>query len=186
VTLVGPAGRRPRGRRGARAGDLLVATGSFGGSILGKHLRFRPRLREARALSRAAPIHAAIDVSDGLLLDAWRLASASGLALDLEADRVPIARAAHRAGRRSGRSAHSHALRDGEDYEILFAIPATAWGRASRAARRARFPLHVVGRFRAGRGVRLRMRGRAPMTIDLPLRNRSLAALAALGHVQRA
>src|SRR5579883_585153 len=67
VTLLGEATERgPVRRSGARPGDWLLATGDFGGSILGKHLDFTPRVREALALHAAAPLRAMIDVSDGL------------------------------------------------------------------------------------------------------------------------
>src|SRR5205085_10331618 len=70
VTLLGeavPPG--PVRRSGARVGDRLLVTGAFGGSILGKHLDFTPRVREALALLAAAALHAPIDVSDGLAAD---------------------------------------------------------------------------------------------------------------------
>ncbi|MDD5348329.1 MAG: thiamine-phosphate kinase, partial [Candidatus Omnitrophica bacterium] len=56
-------------RSAARPGDILFATGSFGGSIRGKHLTFVPRLAESQYLVRNFGVHAMIDVSDGLLQD---------------------------------------------------------------------------------------------------------------------
>jgi len=158
VTLVGEC-ERPRRRSGARAGDRLLATGSFGGSILAKHLRFRPRLRESRALADGGiVVRAAIDVSDGLALDAARLASASRLALELDEASIPIAAAARSLARSDRESPLSHALRDGEDYELLLAIAPREVPRALSVARRARFPLTVIGTFCRGRGLRLRRR----------------------------
>lgn len=154
VTLVGPC-PRPRRRSGARAGDRCLATGAFGGSILGRHLRPAPRLREERALARAVPIHAAIDVSDGLALDAFRLADASGLGLELREDSIPISRDAVRLARKSGRAPLSHALGDGEDYELLLAVASRDVARALAVARRSRFPLAEIGTFRRERGLRL-------------------------------
>src|SRR5688572_5945124 len=61
-------------RSGARPGDLILVTGSFGGSILGHHLSFRPLVEEALWLADHLEVHAAIDVSDGLSLDLARLA----------------------------------------------------------------------------------------------------------------
>ncbi|HYV38471.1 MAG TPA: thiamine-phosphate kinase, partial [Gemmataceae bacterium] len=70
VTLLGqPTGRGPVTRSGAKAGDWLLVTGPLGGSILGKHLDFTPRVREAIALHAAADLHAMIDISDGLAAD---------------------------------------------------------------------------------------------------------------------
>src|SRR5262249_50229366 len=56
-------------RSGARPGDLLFVTGPLGGSILGKHLDFTPRVREALTLAATVHLHAMIDVSDGLSAD---------------------------------------------------------------------------------------------------------------------
>src|SRR5262249_50875367 len=65
VTVLGEAtGRGPVRRAGARVGDWLLVTGPLGGSILGKHLDFTPRVREALRLHAVADLHAMIDVSD--------------------------------------------------------------------------------------------------------------------------
>jgi thiamine-monophosphate kinase len=121
VTLLGEA--TPPGpvrRGGARPGDWLLATGAFGGSILGKHLDFTPRVREALALQAAAPLHAMIDVSDGLAADVWHLCEESGCGAVLRAESVPVDPAAHRLG--DGRTPLEHALSDGEDFELVFAV----------------------------------------------------------------
>ena len=126
VTLLGeavPPG--PVRRSGAKPGDLLLATGSFGGSILGKHLDFTPRVREALLLHAAAELHAMIDVSDGLAADVFHLCEESGCGALLRAKAIPIAAAAHE--RKDGRSPLDHALGDGEDFELVFAAkPADA------------------------------------------------------------
>ncbi|HEX4149434.1 MAG TPA: thiamine-phosphate kinase, partial [Pirellulales bacterium] len=96
VTLVGSAtDRGPLVRSGARPGDKIVVTGSFGGSILGRHFDFEPRVREAIELHRRYELHAGIDVSDGLSLDLARMAAESGCGVRLELERVPIASAAN-------------------------------------------------------------------------------------------
>ena len=121
VTLLGEA--TPPGpvrRSGARPGDWLLATGTFGGSILGKHLDFTPRVREALALRAAAPLHAMIDVSDGLAADVWHLCTESGCGAVLQAEAVPIAPDARRMD--DGRTPLEHALGDGEDFELAFAV----------------------------------------------------------------
>src|SRR5437764_15359046 len=70
ATVLGEAtGRGPVTRAGARPGDWLLVTGLLGGSILGKHLDFTPRIREAQRLHAEADLHALIDVSDGLAAD---------------------------------------------------------------------------------------------------------------------
>jgi thiamine-monophosphate kinase len=88
VTAVGhvAAGKSWR-RSGARAGDQILVTADFGGSILGKHFDFTPRVAEASWLADHARIEAAIDVSDGLTLDLSRICQESGCGavLDLAA-----------------------------------------------------------------------------------------------------
>lgn len=111
-------------RDGARAGDALYATGSFGGSLgadrLGRHLHFEPRLAASHALADAlgAALHAMIDVSDGLGLDAGRLAAASAGPVTARIDAALVPRT-------PGASIES-AIADGEDHELLFAVAADA------------------------------------------------------------
>jgi thiamine-monophosphate kinase len=121
VTVLGEATERGVVRRsGAQPGDWLMATGSFGGSILGKHLDFTPRVREALQLHAAAPLHAMIDVSDGLAADVFHLCEESGCGAVLRAEAISIADAAR--AMNDGRSALEHALGDGEDFELIFAV----------------------------------------------------------------
>jgi thiamine-monophosphate kinase len=136
----------PRGtavlRSGAKPGDLIAVTGALGGSILGKHLRFTPRLAEGRWLRAWAS--AMIDVSDGLASDVRHLADMSRAGARLFLDRIPVARAAGRM--RDGRSPVIHALRDGEDFELLFTVPARRGAALLRAwRRRFRLPCAFIG-----------------------------------------
>ncbi len=116
----------PVTRRGARPGDRLFVTGQLGGSRLGRHLTFVPRIPEARSLTEALgpDLHAMIDVSDGLALDLHRLCQASGCGATIREDSLQavISRDAHEAAQQDGRSALEHALSDGEDFELLFAV----------------------------------------------------------------
>ncbi|MCC7293162.1 MAG: thiamine-phosphate kinase [Phycisphaerales bacterium] len=119
-------GLRPVLRSGGRPGDRLYVTGRLGGSILGSHLRFEPRIAEAQRLSRAlgTRLHAMMDISDGLLLDLHRLCRASGVGAALvEADleRI-ISPSARRLARQTGRAALDYAWSDGEDFELLLAV----------------------------------------------------------------
>lgn len=112
-------------RRGAKPGDRIVVTGEFGGAILGKHLDFEPRVWEAIYLYRAYEIHAGIDVSDGLAADLAHILVESQCGAVIHADRVPISKAAQdltRASRKGGK-ALDHALHDGEDFELILAVP---------------------------------------------------------------
>ena len=77
----------PRGkavsRSGAKVGDAIFVTGELGGSLAGKHLDFEPRLAEARWLAEHFPIHALMDVSDGLAGDLPHILRASGVGAEL-------------------------------------------------------------------------------------------------------
>ena len=119
-------------RRGARVGDALFVTGHLGGSLSsGRHTRFVPRVREAQHLRRRVRINAMIDLSDGLASDLWQMSRASRVVMRIQAARIPVARAARtclpRRLRDEGvrrRQALQHALMDGEDFELLFAVSA--------------------------------------------------------------
>src|SRR5208283_3753838 len=101
-------------------GDWLFVTGPLGGSILGKHLDFTPRVREAIQLNAAADLHAMIDVSDGLAADVAHLCAESGCGAVLRAETIPITAAAH--AMNDELSPLEHALGDGEDFELVFAL----------------------------------------------------------------
>ena len=118
-------GRVARGksvlRSGASPGDVLYVTGLLGGSGLGRHLRFEPRVAEGQWLAEEGWATAMMDLSDGLATDLRRMMAASGTGAVIEAIRVPIAAAARRMKSRG--SPLDHALSDGEDFELLFTIP---------------------------------------------------------------
>jgi thiamine-monophosphate kinase len=129
-------------RSGGRNLDCLYVTGKLGGSLRGKHLRFHPRLLEGQWLIRKFPISAMMDLSDGLATDLPRMASASKLGFEVDLAELP----------RNTECTVEQALRDGEDYELLFAI---APGSAKRleVAWRKQFPrlaLTCVGRLVKG------------------------------------
>lgn len=123
VTLLGETcGVAPVRRSGARPGDEVYVTGPLGGSIRGRHLRFRPRVREGRILAERHAARAMMDISDGLGIDAARMARASGTGIRIDAAAVPSSEAAATLAESSGRSALEHALGDGEDFELLVAL----------------------------------------------------------------
>jgi thiamine-monophosphate kinase len=141
-------------RSGARPGDRILVTGSFGGSILGRHLAATPRIEEALWLAEHAEIHAASDVSDGLSLDLARVAEASGCGAEIDLPSVPIAEDACRLPlvRSDGVTPLDHALGDGEDFElILAASPGDA--ERLRAAWPFATPLADIGSFIAEPGL---------------------------------
>ena len=124
ITVLGETTEHgPLTRSGGQAGDLLLATGTFGGSILGRHLRVEPRVSEALLLHDQYELHAGIDVSDGLSLDTARLAAASGVGAQIDLSAIPIADAACRLSEQDKKSSRDHALGDGEDFELILAVP---------------------------------------------------------------
>jgi thiamine-monophosphate kinase len=121
VTLIGQAtSGRPVRRSGARPGDWLFVTGPLGGSILGKHLTFTPRVREAQELHATTDLHAMIDVSDGLAADLNHICTESHCGAVVRADAVPISAEARQMP--DGLPALEHALSGGEDFELVFAV----------------------------------------------------------------
>jgi thiamine-monophosphate kinase len=129
ITLFGtPGPSGPLVRSGARPGDRILVTGEFGGSILGRHFDFEPRVDEALLLAGRYPLHAGIDVSDGLSLDLSRLAAASDCGALVRLDQIPVAQAAVELAsqRTDGLTPLDHALGDGEDFELILAVPASA------------------------------------------------------------
>lgn len=131
LTALGRATCSPvPSRSGASPGDTLWLTGPVGAAMLGfealregsgaDSIAFRrpvPRLAEGRAV--AAMATAMMDVSDGLLIDAARMAEASGVTLAIDSASVPFPPALP-ASRRD------EAMRWGDDYELLFTLPENA------------------------------------------------------------
>ena len=129
LTALGRATHTPvPSRAGARAGDGVWLTGALGAAMLGlEALRAgahdpaqseayrRPRALLAEGQALAPLVTAMMDVSDGLLLDATRLALASGVTLAIDSAAVPIA---------TPEARRAEALRWGDDYQLLFTLPA--------------------------------------------------------------
>ena len=116
LTAIGRSETAPS-RSGAKAGDALYVTGVIGRAGVGlagdpgfiqAYRRPMPRLAEGQKL--AAVAHAMMDVSDGLLIDAQRMATASGVAIRIDLDTVPHV------------GEIMAAVTAGDDYELLFAL----------------------------------------------------------------
>jgi thiamine-monophosphate kinase len=132
-------------RSGARPGDWLLVTGDLGSAGAGlwelQHAhapqrlktytseRWRhpqPRLAEGRLLAQSRRVHALMDLSDGLAGDLRRMCAASGVGARIHAAHLPLAVATQRVAEARRQPAWSLALRSGEDYELLFAVPPAA------------------------------------------------------------
>ena len=125
LTAIGRATHWPvPSRSGAKAGDALWITGALGAAMLGlEALRSetgdslayrRPQALLAEGQALAPHVTAMMDISDGLLLDAARMARASGVTLAIDSAVVPIA---------TPEARRAEALRWGEDYQLLFTAP---------------------------------------------------------------
>ena len=175
----------PRGkavlRSGAKVGDAIFVTGELGGSLAGRHLEFEPRLAEARWLAENFPVHAMIDLSDGLAGDLRHILKASRVGAELLKDAIPVSPAAkQRARSRACQSADNPpidiggykpafvaALTDGEDFELLFTVPGAEAVKLLDAWKK-QFPklcLSCIGKVTAGEGVTIRDKtGAQPLT----------------------
>lgn len=127
-------------RENAADGDYLYATGRFGNSFhSGHHLYFVPRVEQGR-FTAGTYSNAAMDVTDSLYLTAQRMAEASGLAVHLDTACIPL---------RDGADLQS-ALTEGEDYELLFAVPPEKSTSLEQNWCFPDVPLTRIGRFQRG------------------------------------
>jgi len=179
IGRVAPGGAPARD--GARAGDRLWVSGPVGDAGLGLRIArgavegprrllkaYRlpmPRLALGQAI--APHVHAMADISDGLLIDAARMAEASGLAVEVDLDAVPLsAEAVALAG--ADRAARLAAATAGDDYELLLAAPGEAAKRLLTLCQPLQASLIPVGRFVEGTGLALHDRdGTVPLPASL-------------------
>jgi thiamine-monophosphate kinase len=161
VTALGSARPGRLLRAGARAGDVVVVSGTVGDAALGlapgappalvrRQRRPEPRLALGRALAGIAT--AAIDVSDGLAQDLAHLCRASGVGARVSLPSLPLSPAYRRVARGLP-DPWAPALGGGEDYELCATVPPARVGAALRAARRTGTRLAMVGAIVPGRGV---------------------------------
>ncbi len=146
VTALGtvPEGQAVH-RRGARVGDCVCVTGVLGDSggglallekgvvrrppghhraVLGWHRRPQPPVAAGAALARAGVVTAMMDLSDGLASDVQHLCRESRVGIRVQAERLPISDAARRTAGELGVEPTHWALHGGEDYQMLFTVPA--------------------------------------------------------------
>ncbi len=157
VTMLGrDEGLKPIRRSGARVGDKILVTGTLGGSLLGKHLYFEPRLREGFILNKNFTIHAMIDISDGLTADLNHILEESHVGAILYEDQIPISEAALKISKKTGNTPLYHALSDGEDYELLFTL---SKGQANKVLESSLFGkgiFNCIGEVIGRRGIQMR------------------------------
>jgi thiamine-monophosphate kinase len=175
ATLLGwvPAGQALL-RSGARAGDMVLVSGTIGdgwlglkaarGEIVAPQALQRYRLPEPRLALRAAlaSAHACADVSDGLVADLGRIAIASGLGAELELDRLPLSPDGLRYVRSAADpgAALAALATGGDDYELVCAAAAEQAVGLMAKAQAAGVRMTVVGRITAGEGVATLFEGR--------------------------
>lgn len=176
ITAVGAVSHGKMVKRsGAKAGDLVVVTGTIGDSALGlrsikgdNHLlqlssdqleylkgRYRvpePRLALAPALLKFA--HAAMDVSDGLVGDLAKLAAVSQVSAEIDTAQLPLSNPAYDVIEAS-QGYLDAILTGGDDYEVLAAVPEDDFRAFAEQAGAAGVPVTAIGRFGSGEGVRV-------------------------------
>jgi thiamine-monophosphate kinase len=174
LTAVGlaPEGRAPLLRGAAQAGDGIYVTGTIGDAHLGLAVqqgefaglppvhraalieRYRlpqPRVAFGQALAAVAGVHAAADVSDGLVADLGHICAASGLGARLQADRLPLSAAARAVLAMA--DVRARLLSGGDDYEIVFTAAPEAESALRVLAREQGLELTAIGRIESGAGV---------------------------------
>ncbi|WP_114952792.1 thiamine-phosphate kinase [Sphingosinicella terrae] len=166
MTAIGLGQARVPDRSGACTGDDLWVTGTIGDAGAGLRLlqtgeadpsdlveRYRqprPRIDAGQAL--APIVTAMMDVSDGLLIDAKRMATASRCRVSVALDAIPLSDALL-ALDGDGEAARLRAATAGDDYELLFAAPADAAEPLLALAERTGLPFTRIGRFAGGHGL---------------------------------
>lgn len=170
MTAIGAATHRPvPSRSGAQIGDMLYVTGTLGDALAGFELidagfdeigqlaaaynRPEPRLTDGQAIAPFAS--AMMDISDGLLLDAERMASASSVGIAIDLALIPLS-PLYVSYRGETLESRLQAASWGDDYELLFAAPPTAI---------IPVPVTLVGRVINGAGLSL-LDGSCP--VELP------------------
>lgn len=182
ITALGsvPAGRMVR-RTSARAGEIVCVTGTIGDAHLGLLLspaarpdwatrlsageidalldRYRhPQPRTALAETLSEQASAAMDVSDGLAGDLYKMLAASGVGGELDLDAVPLSAAAQ-AALAVRPDLFERLVSGGDDYEILFTLPAERVGAVQEAAERVGIAVSCIGRTNAASGLRFMRAG---------------------------
>ncbi|MDQ3835342.1 MAG: thiamine-phosphate kinase [Thermoproteota archaeon] len=161
-------------RNGARPGDYVVVSGTFGFTAAGLAIllkkaitdndnnnnRFRkhalksvlePYPRLIFGLSLARYFSSSIDSSDGLAASLYELASQS-IDVDIRIDSIPIAEGLEKFAKDNSVDPYELVFYGGEEYEIVATISSTKIKQARKAAKQAGVNLHIIGRVHKGSG----------------------------------
>ncbi len=174
TVMASPPKRGAITRGGAKPGDALLVTGTLGDSAVGlkileenlslsphlpafeqlvrRHLEPTPRVEAGRVLAAERLLHAAIDLSDGLAIDASHLARESGVAIDVDPALIPLSPELQAAAHELGLDPVAVAVAGGEDYELLLAVSSRKVAAAEEALRRLGLPVTRIGRIVEGDG----------------------------------
>lgn len=150
-------------RSGAKPGDWIAVTGALGGSLLGKHGRFQPRLKPSHFLVQRFKPNSMIDISDGLLQDLGHILENSKVGADLNLAEIPISQSAVTRAKGNPLKALEHACTDGEDFELLFTISSDLKVKLDKVwpKKFPKLPLSWVGRIQKQKGIRWNCLGKA-------------------------
>ncbi len=144
-------GVEPVLRSGAKTGDAICVTGVLGGAWKSsKHLEFKPRVAQAVELAISCRLRSMIDISDSLARDLQHICTASGVGAEIAAADVPI----NPELSSDPANALRAALHNGEDYELLFTVPA-AWARKLVDRQPLDVPITRIGTITEGAGLTL-------------------------------
>lgn len=160
-------------RSGARAGDAVYVTGTFGGPRMGltmlqknmgdadhrfirRHLEPPSRFATGQWLASTGCVTAMIDVSDGLAADFGKIADASGVSFHIEGGRIPLMTGLIAEHQLAGVDPLQVAISSGEEYELIFTVSGARVGPfqqiATAAERVLGHPLTCVGSVLEGNG----------------------------------
>jgi thiamine-monophosphate kinase len=164
-------------RSGARPGDLIAVTGELGKASAGleilidkipakgyerlvkAQLEPRARIKEGLVLANSGSVTSAIDTTDSLAANAWQVSRMSKVKMIFDYEKLPIDPAVKKFSRSRGLNVDDFALFGGEDFELLFTVRPSGWGKVQRAFRRLGTAVTLVGEVLKGKGVFIKRGG---------------------------
>ncbi|HID60471.1 MAG TPA: thiamine-phosphate kinase [Hadesarchaea archaeon] len=179
ITIVGAAfgtthKRKLLKRSGAKEGDLVTVTGTFGAASAGLKLLQKKlpakgyqtlvdtilepsaRLKEGNLLARSGAVTSAIDVTDGLAANLWQLAEESRVKITVDRGKIPAHPLAKKFAVQHDFDVDDFVLFGGEDFELLFTVTPKDWRKVQHALERVGTTPTVIGRVSGGKGVFIR------------------------------